>query len=119
MRLTATAPNYTTELQAHVRRLCDKLGVLWDTDATLLDNEAFPDVIVSPAVSDTLTYFAALHELGHLARRGAWLTHVDLPLVEEIEAWSWALSHALIHPDEPAIVMIAQALEGYCRDASR
>lgn len=59
---------------------------------------------------DQFAYFSALHELGHAAsghtevRRRS--TPVDEVFADEVEAWAWALDHALEEPNSRTLRLI-------------
>ncbi len=63
-----------------------------------------------PEIRGQVSYFVALHELGHLAARG----NRSLPQLEaEAQAWRWALDHALVAPTDHTRARIRTYLRSY------
>jgi len=63
-----------------------------------------------PEIRGQVSYFVALHELGHLVARG----NRSLPQLEaEAQAWRWALEHALLEPTETTRARIRTYLRSY------
>jgi hypothetical protein len=63
-----------------------------------------------PEIRGQVSYFVALHELGHLVARG----NRSLPQLEaEAQAWRWALDHALVAPTEHTRARIRTYLRSY------
>jgi hypothetical protein len=63
-----------------------------------------------PEIRGQVSYFVALHELGHLVARG----NRSLPQLEaEAQAWRWALDHALVEPTETTRARIRTYLRSY------
>jgi hypothetical protein len=63
-----------------------------------------------PEIRGQVSYFVALHELGHLAARGNRSLH---QLEAEAQAWRWALDHALIAPTQHTRARIRTYLRSY------
>jgi hypothetical protein len=68
-------------------------------------------------VTDDVTYFVALHELGHIIAPGAGGGKY-IRLVEEALAWEWAFANTLVPPSPRVNRMIHEALGSYV-DRSR
>lgn len=92
------------DLEAHVRTLSRRLGVKVDAnlcnpnDAMMYVEESPPRIEIAPVVNN-LTYWIALHELGHCAcghtqRNGLRHYQENGVLKSEAEAWLWAFEHA-------------------------
>jgi hypothetical protein len=113
------------EMLAHLDQLAIDLGALisfWDgspeTPARLVLTGT-PTVYIKP-LRDRRQYFDGLHELGHLAvgvlgrpREGGLL---PVHLVEEVFAWDWALSTALIAASPTVTRGIVGCLQRYSQD---
>lgn len=80
--------------------------------------------IVTPPVLGEQTYFAALHEIGHVVSghngntraiesKSGWSR---VTLNEEGEAWNWALDNALHAPSKDAARMASDFLHSYWRN---
>jgi hypothetical protein len=96
---------------AHISELCERLGARHIRIEVLEGSYSTRDPeprIVTPPVKDALTYWVALHELGHLACEHE--PHADFfgvstrTLEKEGEAWLWALENARepMQPDTAA-----------------
>lgn len=66
--------------------------------------------IVVPPIRGQVSYFVALHELGHLRHRGRSLMR---RLDKEGAAWQWALDHALVEPTPRTWRSIWRSLSSY------
>ena len=63
-----------------------------------------------PEIRGQVSYFVALHELGHLVARG----NRSLPQLEaEAQAWRWALDHSLVEPTPTTRARIRTYLRSY------
>jgi len=61
-----------------------------------------------------VSYFVALHELGHVLSRG----NASLRQLErEADAWRFALRHALVEPTPATARSLLRSLESYLRRA--
>ncbi len=68
-------------------------------------------------VKSMITYFTALHEIGHIVHplglgRG-------LRLEQEYHAWDWAIENALVDPNNAVKKMIHRCLTSYVRKVQR
>jgi hypothetical protein len=68
-----------------------------------------------PPVRGQVTYFVALHEIGHLVGPGRSGTRLE----KEAAAWRWALSNAAIEPTESARRSMGKRLRSYVVWAER
>lgn len=70
-------------------------------------------------VKSHITYFIALHEIGHIvhppAGHGSGLPRLE----KEYHAWDWAVDNALIDPSEVVMNMIRRCLNSYLAKAKR
>lgn len=68
-------------------------------------------------VTGPVTYFVALHEIGHIATDG--FSRDGERLNDESRAWEWALDNSLIEPSEADMRRIRTRLESYVSAAAR
>jgi hypothetical protein len=69
---------------------------------------------VVPPVRGQVSYFVALHELGHVLSRG----NASLRQLErEADAWRFALGHSLVDPTPATARSLLRSLESYLRRA--
>ena len=102
-----------------VRGLAEKHGMVW----TVLSGEGRfggggPGHLMVALPETQAKYFAALHEIGHVARparMGRWSTVASDVINQEISAWEWALENAGEEPGLEARELIAWALHTYIR----
>src|SRR5438874_13389274 len=64
-----------------------------------------------PAVRGQVSYFIALHEIGHLVGPGRSGTRLE----KEAAAWRWALANAAVEPTESARRSMGKRLRSYVR----
>jgi hypothetical protein len=67
--------------------------------------------IAIPPIKGQVSYFVALHEIGHLVGRGRSAPRLEA----EANAWLWALEHAIVEPTEATRRSISNRLDGYLR----
>ena len=65
--------------------------------------------IAIPEIRGQVSYFIALHEIGHLVGRGRSAPRLE----SEAIAWLWALQHAAVEPTEATKRSISRRLRGY------
>jgi hypothetical protein len=99
-------------MEAHVEHLCDQYGI------ELVGSSARGRAIrwrggrleISiPPIKGQVSYFIALHEIGHLVGRGRSAPRLE----SEANAWVWALQHAAVEPTPATRRSIVRRLEGY------
>ena len=104
-------------MEAHVEHLCDQYGI------ELVGSSARGRAIrwrggrleISiPPIKGQVSYFIALHEIGHLVGRGRSAPRLE----SEANAWVWALQHAAVEPTPATRRSIVRRLEGYLAWAS-
>jgi len=70
--------------------------------------------VVVPPVRGQVSYFVALHELGHVLSRG----NASLRQLErEADAWRFALRHSLVEPTAATARSLLRSLDSYLRRA--
>ena len=62
-----------------------------------------------PPIRGQVSYFIALHEIGHLIGRGRSAPRLE----SEANAWLWALDHSVVEPTPATRRSIARRLRGY------
>jgi predicted ArsR family transcriptional regulator len=60
-------------------------------------------------VKGQVTYFVALHEIGHLVGKGRSATRLE----KEAAAWRWAIEHSLVTPTDAARRGMGRRLRSY------
>ena len=67
--------------------------------------------IAIPPIRGQVSYFIALHEIGHLVGPGRSAPRLEA----EANAWLWALRNAAVEPTEATMRSISRRLRGYLR----
>ena len=62
-----------------------------------------------PEIRGQVSYFIALHEIGHLVGRGRSAPRLEA----EANAWLWALEHTAFEPTQATLRSISKRLLGY------
>ncbi|MFL5908021.1 MAG: hypothetical protein ACJ75Z_10560 [Solirubrobacterales bacterium] len=62
-----------------------------------------------PPIRGQVSYFIALHEIGHLVGRGRSAPRLE----SEANAWLWALEHSVVEPTPATRRSISRRLRGY------
>jgi hypothetical protein len=62
-----------------------------------------------PPIRGQVSYFIALHEIGHLVGRGRSAPRLE----SEANAWLWALDHGVVEPTPATLRSISRRLRGY------
>lgn len=62
-----------------------------------------------PPIRGQVSYFIALHEIGHLVGRGRSAPRLE----SEANAWIWALDHSVVEPTPATLRSISRRLSGY------
>jgi hypothetical protein len=65
--------------------------------------------IAIPEIRGQVSYFIALHEIGHLVGRGRSAPRLEA----EANAWVWALDNAAVDPTAATLRSISKRLRGY------
>lgn len=106
------------ELVIHVSSLCAEHSITVEERVSSGGRAYKKDrIILVKPVRSMITYFTALHEIGHIVHplgcgRG-------LRLEQEYHAWDWAIEQALVDPNEAVKKMIHRCLSSYIRKAQR
>lgn len=104
-------------LDRHIDELCAEHGILRETGGRT--GRAFQrgrgrtrtlHIRIAP-VKGQVTYFVALHEIGHLVGKGRSGTRLE----KEAAAWRWALEQAIIVPTDAARRSMGRRLRSYVR----
>jgi hypothetical protein len=99
-------------MEAHVEDLCREYGI------ELAGNSARGRAIrwrggrleiAIPPIRGQVSYFIALHEIGHLVGRGRSAPRLE----SEANAWLWALDQAAVEPTPATLRSISRRLRGY------
>src|SRR3990172_7894319 len=99
-------------MEAHVAQLCREHGI------ELIDSSSRGRAtrwrggrreIAIPPIRGQVSYFVALHEIGHLVGRGRSAPRLEA----EANAWLWALEHAAVEPTAATRRSISRRLRGY------
>lgn len=94
-------------LREHVYRLADQCGtrVVHRGRGIAYRRER---LITVPEIRGPVSYFVALHELGHIVG-----PNPRLRLSQEVAAWKWALDNSIIDPPRSVYRHIAKCLDAY------
>lgn len=105
------------ELAAHIDELCDKHEIeVYGHTRGGRAYKASRQIHIRP-VKTHITYFIALHEIGHVVHPPAGN---GLPRLEkEYHAWDWAIANALIDPSDVVMQRIRKYLSSYLAKARR
>ena len=99
-------------MEAHVEDLCRQHGI------ELIGSSARGRAIrwrggrleISiPPIRGQVSYFIALHEIGHLAGKGRSAPRLE----SEANAWLFALEHTVVDPTPATLRSISRRLRGY------
>lgn len=104
-------------LDRHIDELCAVHGIVRETGGR--SGRAFQrgrgsartlHIRIAP-VKGQVTYFVALHEIGHLVGKGRSGTRLE----KEAAAWRWAIEHAIVVPTDAARRSMGRRLRSYVR----
>lgn len=101
-------------MEAHVEQLCREHGI--ELSGSSARGRAIRWrggrlQISIPAIRGQVSYFIALHEIGHLVGRGRSAPRLEA----EANAWLWALANAAVEPSDATLRSISKRLDGYLR----
>jgi len=99
-------------MEAHVEELCEEHEIeLAGTSARgrAIRWRGGRLEISIPPIRGQVSYFVALHEIGHLVGPGRSAPRLEA----EANAWLWALDHAAVEPTPATLRSIVRRLEGY------
>jgi hypothetical protein len=109
-----------TLLDRHVDELCSTYGILRlggsrGRAEVHRHNGRRTAAIRVPPVRGQVTYFVALHEIGHLVGPGRSGSRLE----KEAAAWRWALAAALVEPTDTCRRRLGARLRSYVTWAER
>ena len=99
-------------MQAHVEDLCHEHGIQLagaSSRGRAIRWQGGRLEISIPPIRGQVSYFIALHEIGHLVGRGRSAPRLE----SEANAWLWALDHSLVKPTPATLRSISRRLRGY------
>ena len=99
-------------MEAHVEELCAEHGIeLTGSSARgrAIRWRGGRLEISIPPIRGQVSYFIALHEIGHLVGRGRSKPRLE----SEANAWVWALQNAAFEPTDATLRSISKRLNGY------
>jgi hypothetical protein len=99
-------------MDAHVEDLCREHGIELVGSASrgrAIRWRGGKLEISIPPIRGQVSYFIALHEIGHLVGRGRSAPRLE----SEANAWLWALEHSVIEPTRATQRSISHRLRGY------
>jgi hypothetical protein len=108
---------HAESLDRHIAELCAVYGIVRETGGR--SGRAFQRGrgrartlhIRIPPVKGQVTYFVALHEIGHLVGKGRSGTRLE----KEAAAWRWAIENAAVVPTDAARRSMGRRLRSYVR----
>ena len=101
-------------MEAHVAQLCREHGIELigsSSRGRAIRWRGGKREIAIPPIKGQVSYFVALHEIGHLVGRGRSAPRLEA----EANAWLWALDHAIVEPTPATRRSISNRLGGYLR----
>ncbi len=99
-------------MEAHVAELCRRHGIeLTGSSARgrAIRWRGGRLAISIPEIRGQVSYFIALHEIGHLVGRGRSAPRLEA----EANAWLWALEQTAVAPTDATLRSISKRLRGY------
>ncbi|CAN5437131.1 hypothetical protein BH20ACT15_BH20ACT15_01200 [soil metagenome] len=99
-------------MEAHIEQLCAEHGIeLTGSSARgrAIRWRGGRLEISIPPIRGQVSYFIALHEIGHLVGRGRSAPRLEA----EANAWLWALERAAVEPTDATLRSISKRLDGY------
>src|SRR4029079_6965724 len=99
-------------MEAHIEELCREHGIELagaSSRGRAIRWRGGRLEISIPPIRGQVSYFIALHEIGHLVGRGRSAPRLE----SEANAWLWALEHSAIEPTEATKRSISRRLRGY------
>jgi hypothetical protein len=99
-------------MEAHVEDLCREHGIQLagaSSRGRAIRWQGGKLEISIPPIRGQVSYFIALHEIGHLVGRGRSAPRLE----SEANAWLWALDHSVVKPTPATLRSISRRLRGY------
>jgi hypothetical protein len=100
------------QMEAHVEELCREHGIELvgaSSRGRAIRWRGGKLEISIPPIRGQVSYFIALHEIGHLVGRGRSAPRLE----SEANAWLWALDHTAVEPTQATLRSISRRLHGY------
>jgi hypothetical protein len=100
------------EMEAHVEELCARHGIELagaSSRGRAIRWQGGRLEISIPPIRGQVSYFIALHEIGHLVGRGRSAPRLE----SEANAWIFALEHTVVEPTPATLRSISRRLRGY------
>lgn len=106
------------ELATHITALCAEHGITMEERVSSGGRAYKRDrrIHIRP-VKSLITYFVALHEIGHIVHPQG--SGKGLRLEKEYHAWDWAIDNALVDPSDVVMARIRTYLKSYLAKANR
>lgn len=99
-------------MDAHIGRLCEQHGIELagaSSRGRAIRWRGGRLQISIPEIRGQVSYFIALHEIGHLIGPGRSAPRLEA----EANAWRWALDNAAVEPTQATLRSISRRLNGY------
>jgi hypothetical protein len=99
-------------MEAHIEDLCREHGIELvgaSSRGRAIRWQGGRLEIAIPPIRGQVSYFIALHEIGHLVGRGRSAPRLE----SEANAWIWALDHSVVEPTPATRRSISRRLRGY------
>jgi hypothetical protein len=99
-------------MDAHIAELCRQHGIELNGASSrgrAIRWRGGRREISIPPIRGQVSYFIALHEIGHLVGRGRSAPRLE----SEANAWLWALEHSVVEPTTATKRSISRRLRGY------
>jgi hypothetical protein len=99
-------------LEAHVEDLCEEHGIEYAGSSRrgrAIRWRGGRRQIAIPEIRGQVSYFVALHEIGHLVGPGRSAPRLEA----EANAWLWALRNSAVEPTPATRRSISRRLQGY------
>jgi hypothetical protein len=99
-------------MEAHIEDLCREYGIELagaSSRGRAIRWRGGKLEISIPPIRGQVSYFIALHEIGHLVGRGRSAPRLEA----EANAWLWALDHSIVEPTQATLRSISRRLRGY------
>jgi hypothetical protein len=99
-------------MEAHVEELCRDHGIELvgaSSRGRAIRWRGGKLEISIPPIRGQVSYFIALHEIGHLVGRGRSAPRLE----SEANAWLWALDNSVVEPTPATLRSISRRLRGY------
>jgi hypothetical protein len=99
-------------MEAHIEELCRDYGIELvgaSSRGRAIRWRGGKLEISIPPIRGQVSYFIALHEIGHLVGRGRSAPRLE----SEANAWLWALDNSVVEPTLATLRSISRRLRGY------